>query len=117
MSVGISPKQWMAVAASDRTAETDQLSPEREAWLATARQSQLPPEGDWRTWLLLTGRGFGKTRAAAEDCAWYALTHPGHRIGGVAPTSADGRDICVEGESGLLAAIPHANIENWNRSI
>ena len=93
------------------------MTPHREAWLATARQSQLPPEGEWRTWLLLTGRGFGKTRAAAEDCAWYALTHPGHRIGVVAPTFADGRDICVEGESGLLAAIPHANIENWNRSI
>src|SRR5882757_9323941 len=35
-------------------------------WRFWARPSQLPPDGDWRVWLLLAGRGFGKTRSGAE---------------------------------------------------
>ena len=73
--------------------------------------------GDWTTWLLLAGRGWGKTRVGAEDVGWYGQRHAGSRIAIVAATIADARDTCVEGESGLLAVIPPMCVETWNRSL
>src|SRR5215210_430597 len=63
------------------------------------RENQRPPDGDWLTWLLLAGRGYGKSLAGATDVATYGRTNPGSRIAIVAPTYADARDTCVEGES------------------
>jgi len=86
-------------------------------WLARARPSQLPPPGeDWNTWLLLAGRGFGKTRAGAEELAWQVLSHDGWRGAVVAPTERDARDTCMEGESGLLSVFPPECVASWNRS-
>jgi phage terminase large subunit-like protein len=95
---------------------------EREAWLAQqdeersfalchdwrfwARPSQLPPEGNWRIWLLLAGRGFGKTRSGAEWVRAQVESGAAGRIALVAPTAADARDVMVEGASGLLAVAP-----------
>jgi phage terminase large subunit-like protein len=103
----------------------DELTPEefeeyerRFRWIANqARPEQLTPPGDWKTWLLLAGRGFGKTRTAAEDVAAYGLDTPGAHIGVVAETFSDGRDVCIEGESGLLSCLPRSSIKHWNRSI
>lgn len=89
----------------------------RSAWLTTARPDQITPDGDWTTWLILAGRGWGKTRTGAEDAAWYGQTHAGARIAIVAPTYADGRDTCIEGESGLRGVIPPASVEAWHRSM
>jgi phage terminase large subunit-like protein len=86
-------------------------------WKLLARPDQLAPDGEWSTWLLLAGRGYGKTRTAAEDTAYYALTHPKSRIAVVAETFSDGRDTCMEGESGLLSVLPHDAIKSWNRSL
>lgn len=62
---------------------------------------QTPPPGPWRRWLLLAGRGAGKTLAGA---AWLLdAATPDARLGIVAPTFADVRDVCFEGPSGLLA--------------
>jgi phage terminase large subunit-like protein len=72
-------------------------------WQAKARPEQLPPEGDWTVWLYCGGRGAGKSRAGAEWVKATALEHPGSRIALIAPTSADARDVMVEGESGILA--------------
>ena len=47
-------------------ASADELAEIYYVWSEWARPSQLPPPGDWRVWLLLAGRGFGKTRAGAE---------------------------------------------------
>lgn len=66
---------------------------------------------------MLAGRGWGKTRCGAEDIANYALWHDNARVAVIAPTYADARDTCVEGESGLLKAIPQGCIEKWNRSM
>lgn len=86
-------------------------------WLTTARPSQLPPPGEnWQSWLLLAGRGFGKTRAGAEEFVWQLLRHDNWRGAIVAPTAADARDTCVEGESGLLAVVPPECVQTWNRS-
>lgn len=90
----------------------------RLSWLASAREKQITPEGDWwTTWLILAGRGFGKTRLGAEDIGWYAATHPNVRCGVIAPTSNDVRGVCFEGESGLMSVIPDGLIENYNKSL
>jgi predicted phage terminase large subunit-like protein len=89
----------------------------RLSWLDTARPEQITPPGEWMTWLLLAGRGFGKTRTASEDVAWYGLTNPDARIAVVAETFSDGRDVCIEGESGLLACLPSVAVLHWNRSL
>lgn len=89
----------------------------RLQWLTTARPNQLAPCGaEWHTWLLLAGRGFGKTRAGAEELGWQLLKNPGWRGAIVAPTAADARDTCMEGESGLLACLPPGMVESWSRS-
>ena len=64
------------------------------------------PKADWRTWLLLAGRGFGKTRSGAECIRDQVIHQRRRRIALVAPTAADARDVMVEGESGLLAIGP-----------
>lgn len=90
---------------------------ERAFWLATARPEQVTPDGNWNIWLILAGRGWGKTRTGAEDVADYARTHPKSRIAVVAPTFGDARDVCMEGESGLLNVVGDQHIAQWNRSI
>ncbi len=89
----------------------------RMRWLLQARAPQITPAGDWRIWLILAGRGWGKTRTGAEDIAHYALWNPESRCAVVAPTYADARDTCIEGESGLLRVLPPACVEKWNRSM
>src|SRR5229473_8702547 len=78
-------------------------------WPYRARPAQKPPPGDWRVWLLLAGRGFGKTRTGAELVRARVGAHTARRIALVAPTEADARDVMVEGESGLLAIAPAAD--------
>jgi len=87
------------------------------SWCKTARPKQITPKGDWNVWLILAGRGWGKTRTGAQDIAFYGLTKPNSRIAIVAPTHRDGRDTCIEGVSGLLSCFDKDLIENWNRSI
>ncbi len=68
-----------------------------------ALDHQLPPEGDWKTWVILGGRGAGKTRAGAE---WVRAEVEAERAGHVAlvaPTLNDAREVMIEGPSGLLA--------------
>jgi phage terminase large subunit-like protein len=75
-------------------------------WPFWARPDQLPPEGNWRTFLLLGGRGSGKSRASAE---WVrAEMEAGRRrqLGAIGPTADSIRRVMVEGPSGLLAVCP-----------
>lgn len=97
--------------AEEREQLLDELSEEEaEAlwhdWEFWARPNQLPPAGDWRTWLLLAGRGFGKTRCGAEWVREQMESGMCSRVALVAPTAADVRDVMVEGESGILAVCP-----------
>src|SRR5260370_22275118 len=75
----------------------------KTGWRARARPSQLPPPGDWNGWLVMAGRGFGKTRTGAEWVKEQVEAGLARRVGLVAPTAADARDTMVEGESGILA--------------
>jgi phage terminase large subunit-like protein len=71
-----------------------------------AHAGQEPPKGDWRTWLIMAGRGFGKTRAGAEWVRAVADADPHARIALVGATLGDARAVMIEGESGLLACCP-----------
>jgi phage terminase large subunit-like protein len=92
------------------------LADDAPDWYATqARPEQRPPGGDWRTWLILSGRGWGKTRTGAE---WVrSLRNSAPRMAIIAPTFADARDTCIEGESGLRAICKDGEIVKWNRSM
>jgi len=121
-----SPAQLLADLPEDEREEYLQsLSPEAMAalkynWEFWARPNQLEPLGDWTTWLILAGRGFGKTRVGAETirkwvCGDTPLA-PGRcsRIALVAETAADARDVMVLGESGLLAVHPKDFRPEWS---
>lgn len=93
--------------AVDLLAEIQALHPvarERllRRWSVWGRPEQQPPSGDWRVWLVLAGRGWGKTRTGAEWVRSIATTGRARRIALVARTAADVRDVMIEGESGLL---------------
>ena len=70
------------------------------SWKSLRRPSQVPPEGDWLTWLILAGRGWGKTRTGAEWVHDHA--HLYERFHLIGRTASDVRDTMVEGESGLI---------------
>lgn len=101
----------------DLLAEYEALSAEPDAWREIARPDQLTPPGDWQVWLICAGRGWGKTRTAAEDVKAYGLANPNSRIGIIAPTYQDVRDTCVEGESGLHTILPTDEVRAYNRSL
>ncbi|MCB2088525.1 MAG: DNA-packaging protein [Sphingomonadaceae bacterium] len=75
-------------------------------WQIWAREAQLPPSGSWQYWLIMAGRGFGKTRAGAEWVRAIAENDPAARIALVAASLGEARKVMVEGESGLLAIAP-----------
>jgi predicted phage terminase large subunit-like protein len=83
-------------------------------WPAWGRPEQLPPPGDWRVWLVLAGRGFGKSRLGAEFVRSLAMKHPGCHIGMVARTAGEVRSVMVKAlqtawKGGVLdpRSIPH----------
>jgi phage terminase large subunit-like protein len=77
-------------------------------WSVWGRPEQQAPPGDWNVWLVLAGRGFGKTRLASEwvrEQAKYTNTGQ-RRFALVARTAGDVRDVIVEGESGIMNVTP-----------
>lgn len=117
-SAQASTRSWIeSLGASQRERLKTELTEEEKAvlafaWNRWARPTQLQPEGDWDGWLILAGRGWGKTRTGAETVREWVESGRCKRIGLVGETSADGRDVLVEGESGILAISPP-----WNRPI
>lgn len=92
-------------------------------WDLWARPNQLVPgtqraaieRFDWLFWLLLAGRGFGKTRTGAETVRQWA-ENPHERILMIAPTASDVRDTMIEGPSGLMSCYPEGNRPTYNPS-
>lgn len=72
-------------------------------WLQVARPEQLPPQGDWRVWLIMAGRGYGKTRTGAETIRQWVQENRYRRIAIIANTELEARRFMVEGPTGLLA--------------
>jgi len=112
LSENVSPAELLASLPPEQLATFLKRTSDRELeaiehdWGWWGRCNQQAPKGDWRTWLLLAGRGFGKTRSGAECIRDQVIHHRRRRIALVAPTAADARDVMVEGESGLLAIGP-----------
>ncbi len=75
-------------------------------WLSTARPTQLTPQGDWNIWLILAGRGWGKTRTGAADAMLYALRNPEVQVAVITPTFGDIRRVAFGGVSGILKTLP-----------
>lgn len=75
-------------------------------WRAWARPNQLAPDGDWLTWLVLAGRGFGKTRCGAEFVREEVTSKRAGRIALIAETQKDLEEVMVFGESGINSVFP-----------
>jgi len=76
-------------------------------WLNTARPTQItPPDDNWNIWLILAGRGWGKTRTGAADALLYALRNPEVQVAVVTPTFGDLKRTAFEGPSGILKSLP-----------
>jgi phage terminase large subunit-like protein len=99
-----------------RRLPVEQAKTFRHRWRAWGRPEQFAPHGDWRVWLLLAGRGFGKTRAGAEYVRENIIANKARRFALVAPTAADARNVMVEGESGILAISPDDELPQWEPS-
>lgn len=96
-----------AVAAAMRAAFPTRWQSAIEAPL---EPHQVPPPGEWDVWILLGGRGSGKTHAGADYMARYANEHPGARMRIIAPSQGDAFESCIDGPSGLLATDPTCRV-------
>jgi predicted phage terminase large subunit-like protein len=106
-SIASLPKPLRDRALQNLTGDrVEDLAQDLDWYLHKARGSQKPPAGDWRVWLLLAGRGFGKTRAGAEFVRAMVAAGLARHVALVAPTALDARHVMVEGESGLLSIGP-----------
>ena len=87
-----------------------------------ALEHQLPPEGDWRTWVIMGGRGAGKTRAGSEwvrsvvEGAMPLSRGAARRVALVGETVEEVREVMVFGDSGILACSPPDRRPAWQPS-
>jgi phage terminase large subunit-like protein len=79
----------------------------RYNWAVHARESQrIPTSDDWQTWLILAGRGFGKTRTGAETVRQLVESKQARYIGLIGQSMVEAASVMVQGESGLLTVFP-----------
>lgn len=102
--LNLSPDSIQSLSPQIRIEAEQLLEDYRYRWNLNARDKQIIPEGVWSTWLILAGRGFGKTRTGAETVRIWKEDNPIIHL--IARTAADARDTMVEGESGILACSP-----------
>lgn len=101
--------EWVPEVDADEIGSLIKRINEREIeewphdWAVWGRQSQQAPPSDWRVWLVMAGRGFGKTRLGAEWVSKIAEEDPEARIALVGASLHEARSVMVEGESGLLS--------------
>ena len=110
------PAEWDYWTPEQKTAFISRIKYDWKLW---ARPEQYAPIDDlnFRVFLLLAGRGFGKSRTAAEWGKNRVLRFPGTRLAVVAPTFGAVRDVMLEGDSGLMSVLPPDTIEKYNRSL
>jgi phage terminase large subunit-like protein len=108
----LSPAEQIALLSPTERAQWFKGKSEAECeryetdWSYWARPNQRAPDHAWRTWLVMAGRGFGKTRMGAEWVRAQAEANGHFRIALVGATLTEVRNIMVEGQSGLLAIAP-----------
>ena len=114
---------WLlSLETAERLNQLSRLSEEERRefshhWRLWARDEQVSPVGDWRLWLIMAGRGFGKTRAGAEWAREIADADPEARIALIAASLGEARAVMVEGESGLLAICPPGHMPGFEPSL
>ena len=86
-------------------------------WVSSAHSYQIPPplEQAYLVWMMLAGRGAGKTRSASEALWWWCWLIPNSRGLVLAPTANDLKFTCFEGVSGLLQVIPKELVVDYNK--
>jgi len=104
-------EQLASLPESDRQQIVESLTTEQQEamlydWSVWRRPKQTTPQGDWRKWLILAGRGFGKTRTGAEFIREQVVSGNAKFIALVGATAADVRDTMIEGQSGILSVFP-----------
>ena len=87
------------------------------SWQFWRLAAQAEPEGDWGVWLVMAGRGFGKTRMGAEWVRERAEADGRLRIALIGATLTEARNVMVEGESGLLASAANGVPVLWEPSL
>lgn len=97
------PVAWRRTVQSLTNKEKIQLL---HSWPFWARPKQMAPMWRWFVWMILAGRGFGKTFTAGQYVRQQVERRKVQRIALVGPTVADVRDVMIEGESGLLSIFP-----------
>ncbi|GLR48005.1 terminase large subunit domain-containing protein [Sphingomonas astaxanthinifaciens] len=100
------------ISTDEEGPHEDRPDEARKPWSQRAHDGQLEPGGDHDTWLILAGRGFGKTQAGVEWIAEQVLARPNLRIALVSATVEEARDVMVLGISGFLALRPEV-VEKW----
>ncbi|MEA3011483.1 MAG: hypothetical protein QOD42_28 [Sphingomonadales bacterium] len=116
-------KRWIG-ALADRTVAEHLFAARRmgapalrtlcETWELWARRGQEAPKGAWRLWLMMTGRGYGKTRAGAEMVSALARADGRLRIALVGATAAEVERVMIRGQSGLLAVAQTGEEPRWS---
>lgn len=102
----LTPDQLERLTSEQRAEIVQILETYEHDWDRLARDKQRIPDGRWRTWLILAGRGFGKTRTGAETVRRWVNRYPYVNL--IGATVDDARDIMIEGESGILAICPNS---------
>ncbi len=85
-----------------------------ERWHIWAHEGQNPDDGDWRIWMIMAGRGFGKTRAGSEWVSRLARADGSLRFALIGATLEDVRKVMIEGESGLIKVAHATEDVDWN---
>lgn len=85
-----------------------------ERWPIWAHEGQNPDDSDWRVWMIMAGRGFGKTRAGSEWISRLARADGNLRFALIGATIEDVRKVMIEGESGLIKVARATESVDWN---
>ena len=117
----LTAEQLAAMPAKDMARALKRLSTNQAGtflvdWHFWRRKGQRPPRGPWRLWLVMAGRGFGKTRMGAEWVSELAWARPGVRIALIGASLIEARQVMVEGESGLLS-LCGGDLLTWQPSL
>ena len=108
----LTKRDWSGLSDYDKVAYQAHAE-----WVTASHRYQIPPplEMDYHVWMMLAGRGAGKTRSAAEALWWWAWRIKDCRALVLAPTANDLKFTCFEGQSGLLACIPPELVVDYNK--
>lgn len=94
------PKTLDALSEADKKSLLEWLESAKYNWELNSRENQKVPPGNWTNWLLLAGRGYGKTRVGAETVRNFVVQQGYKAVGLIGPTASDARDTMIDGKGG-----------------